>query len=62
MLICEACNKPRKWLKTLFISSDDTMAVCFVCLKQNEKGRQFNEKTGKYQSVYKDYQEDSDNG
>lgn len=48
--VCEGCGKFRNSLKTMALSSDDTIALCFVCIKESGRGRHYDFAQKKYVS------------
>ncbi len=45
---CDFCGEDRKTHRHVRIGAEDTAAMCFLCAKEGERGRQFSRKHGGY--------------
>ncbi len=45
---CDFCGEDRKAHRHVRIGAEDTAAMCFLCVKEGERGRQFSRKHGGY--------------
>ena len=50
IFFCDGCDKKRRWLKNL-----GEISICFVCLKEQERGRLYDLNKGKYYSLAPEY-------
>ena len=45
---CDFCGEDRKTYRHVHIGSEDTAAMCFLCVKEGERGRQYDRSAGGY--------------
>lgn len=50
-MACDFCGQGRKVYRHVRIGAEDTAAMCFLCAKEGERGRQFSHRHGNYVSA-----------
>lgn len=48
---CDFCGEDRKAHRHVRIGAEDTAAMCFLCVKEGERGRQYDRSAGGYVHV-----------